>query len=173
MVVPPNQQPGAPAPEAGRNEGGDRVLVSVRAEEHPTLLKGRRHGDHAAQGSQPSATEPPNRRREERKTNLGNKSHAGPRIPPWAPAPPSGKTPHLVPFTPLRAPPNDILAYAEECHIVRAPDPRPDPPGRTCPNIANTIVATGWPEGTHKEGARHPRYRKTGKKRIETEPIDQ
>nr|GME15189.1 uncharacterized protein LOC109183154 [Ipomoea batatas] len=71
----------------------------------------------------------PRRGREERKTNPGNKPHSGPRIPPWAPAPPSGKTPHLVPFNPLRAPPNDILAYAEECHIVRTPYPRPDPPG--------------------------------------------
>nr|GMD70612.1 uncharacterized protein LOC109171091 [Ipomoea batatas] len=184
MVVPPTEQPGGPAP--GRNGGGDEVLVSVRAEEHPTLPKGRGHGDRA-QGSQPSAVEPPNGRRqdiivprpsqtnvrgrhisgdislegegkkeegsrrsrtegssksggsmtshprrggeERKKTNTVNKSHAGSRMPPWAPAPPSGRTPHLVPFTPLRAPPNDILAYAEECHMVKAPDPRPDPPG--------------------------------------------
>nr|GLL44921.1 hypothetical protein Itr_chr13CG16470 [Ipomoea trifida] len=59
----------------------------------------------------------PRRGREERKTNPGNKSHVGSRIPPWAPAPPSGKTPNLVPFPPLRAPPNDILAYVEECHM--------------------------------------------------------
>ncbi|XP_031106344.1 uncharacterized protein LOC116010997 [Ipomoea triloba] len=77
-----------------------------------------------------SMTSHPRRGGEERKkTNTGNKSHAGSRIPPWATAPPSGRTPHLVPFTPLRAPPNDILAYAKECHMVRAPDPRPDPLG--------------------------------------------
>nr|GMD40991.1 uncharacterized protein LOC109171091 [Ipomoea batatas] len=47
----------------------------------------------------------------------------------YAPAPPSGRAPHLVPFTPLRAPPSDILAYAEECHLVRTPDPHPNPSG--------------------------------------------
>nr|GMC60141.1 uncharacterized protein LOC109171091 [Ipomoea batatas] len=71
----------------------------------------------------------PRRGREEGKPNPGNKPHAGSRMPPWAPAPPSGRAPHLVPFTPLRAPPSDILAYAEECHLVRTPDPRPDPSG--------------------------------------------
>nr|GLL37824.1 uncharacterized protein LOC109171091 [Ipomoea trifida] len=181
-------KPGGPAP--GGNGGGDEVLVSVRAEGHPTLPEGRGRGDRAAH--QPSAAEPPNGRRqdiivprpprqtyegdmyremlawrerakvsiarwneegskkartegssksggnmtshprrgrEEGKPNLGNKPHAGPRIPPWAPAPPSGRAPHLIPFTPLRAPPSDILAYAEECHLVRTPDPRPDPSG--------------------------------------------
>nr|GMD79455.1 uncharacterized protein LOC109171091 [Ipomoea batatas] len=183
MVVPPTEQPGSTTP--GGNRGGDEVLVSVRAEGHPTLPEGRGHGDRAAQGSQPSAAEPPNGRRqdiivprpsqtnmrgrhvsgdvslegegesvyrpverwegpsksggsmtshprrgrEEGKPNPGNKSHAGSRMPPWAPAPPSGRAPHLVPFTPLRAPPSDILAYAEECHLVRTPDPRPDPSG--------------------------------------------
>nr|GLL25283.1 uncharacterized protein LOC109171091 [Ipomoea trifida] len=71
----------------------------------------------------------PRRGREEGKPNPGSKPHAGSRMPPWAPAPPSGRAPHLVPFTPLRAPPSDILAYAEECHLVRTPDPRPDPSG--------------------------------------------
>ncbi|XP_031090847.1 uncharacterized protein LOC115995836 [Ipomoea triloba] len=79
--------------------------------------------------SEGSMTSHPRRGREEGKTNTGNKSQAGSRMPPWAPAPPSDRTPHLVPFTPLRDPPNDILAYAEECHMVRTPDPRPDPPG--------------------------------------------
>nr|GMC82710.1 uncharacterized protein LOC109171091 [Ipomoea batatas] len=74
-------------------------------------------------------TSHPRRGREEGKPNPGNKPHAGSRMPPWAPAPPSGRAPHLVPFTPLRAPPSDILAYAEECHLVRTPDPRPDPSG--------------------------------------------
>nr|GLL49765.1 uncharacterized protein LOC109171091 [Ipomoea trifida] len=74
-------------------------------------------------------TSHPRRGRDEGKPNPGNKPHAGPRMPPWAPAPPSGRAPHLIPFTPLRAPPRDILAYAEECHLVRTPDPRPDPSG--------------------------------------------
>nr|GLL21664.1 uncharacterized protein LOC109171091 [Ipomoea trifida] len=74
-------------------------------------------------------TSHPRRGKEEGKPNPGNKSHTGSHMPPWAPAPPSGRTPHLVPFTPLRAPPSDILAYAEECHLVRTPDPRPDPSG--------------------------------------------
>nr|GLL37092.1 uncharacterized protein LOC109171091 [Ipomoea trifida] len=69
------------------------------------------------------------RGREEGKPNPGNKPHAGPRMPPWALAPPSGRAPHLIPFTPLRAPLSDILAYAEECQLVRTPDPRPDPSG--------------------------------------------
>nr|GLL49666.1 uncharacterized protein LOC109171091 [Ipomoea trifida] len=164
MVVPPTEQPGGTAP--GGNGGGDEVLVSVRAEGHPTLPEGRGRGDRAAR--QPSAADPPGGRRqdiivprpsqtdvrgrhvsedvslegegesvyrpvergrEEGKPNSGNKPHAGPRMPPWAPVPPSGRAPHLVPFTPLRAPPSDILAYAEECQLVRTPDPRPDPSG--------------------------------------------
>lgn len=70
------------------------------------------------------------RGKEYKKTSSGNRSHTGGfRPPPWAPAPPSTKTHHLVLFTPLRAPPSYILAYAEECNIVRTPDPRLDPPG--------------------------------------------
>nr|GMD40912.1 hypothetical protein Iba_chr10aCG13970 [Ipomoea batatas] len=200
-------RPGAPAP--GGNGGGDEVLVSVRAEGHPTLPEGR---GRAAQGSQPSAAEPlngrrqdiivprpsqtdvrgrhvsgdvslegegesvyrpeegskrsraegssksggsmtsqPRRGREEGKPNPGNKPHEGSRMPPWAPAPPSGRAPHLVPFTPLRAPPSDILAYAEECHLI----------------------GTGWPKGTRGEVVQHPKCRKPGKKGIEMNLIDQ
>nr|GMC99802.1 Transposon Ty3-G Gag-Pol polyprotein [Ipomoea batatas] len=54
---------GGPAP--GRNGGGDEVLVSVRAEEHPTLPEGRGHGDRGALGRQPSAAEPPKGRRQD------------------------------------------------------------------------------------------------------------
>nr|GMC71995.1 hypothetical protein Iba_chr03bCG7740 [Ipomoea batatas] len=62
-IVPPTEQPGGPTP--GGNGGGDEVLVSVRAEGHPTLPEGRGHGDRTAQGSQPSAAEPPNGRRQD------------------------------------------------------------------------------------------------------------
>nr|GMD78731.1 serine/arginine repetitive matrix protein 1-like [Ipomoea batatas] len=64
MVVPPDEQPRIPTPEvgAGINEGGDEVLVSIRA---GALLEGRRHGDRAAQGTQPNGPEPPNGRRQD------------------------------------------------------------------------------------------------------------
>nr|GLL26126.1 hypothetical protein Itr_chr05CG01080 [Ipomoea trifida] len=92
-----------------------------------------------------------NRRgREEGKPNSGNKPHAGPRMPPWAPVPPSGRAPHLVPFTPLRAPPSDILAYAEECQLI----------------------GTGWQNGIRGEGVQHPMCSKPGKKRTEMNLID-
>nr|GMD76688.1 hypothetical protein Iba_chr13bCG12580 [Ipomoea batatas] len=64
MVVPPDEQQRIPTPEVGEgiNEGGDEVLVSIRT---GALLEGRRHGDRAAQGTQPNGSEPPNGRRQD------------------------------------------------------------------------------------------------------------
>ncbi|XP_019175766.1 PREDICTED: uncharacterized protein LOC109171091 [Ipomoea nil] len=101
----------------------------LRLEEPPRLKKGANYSRESL---------------EDRKVSPGGRGRpaAGSRAPPpWAPpapaparattsAPPAARpAPRIAPFTPLIAPPSDILAYAEECQLVKTFGPNPIPLG--------------------------------------------
>nr|GMD04193.1 uncharacterized protein LOC109183154 [Ipomoea batatas] len=94
--------------------------------------------------------------RERGTTEIGGHNSLGmPRaLPPWASRPPP-RVATTVPLTPLNARPSEILAYVEECQVVKIPESHPrNFQGKIARGFVASTAGTGTTQMNARPGGR-------------------